>query len=83
MRNQRMTRPSAVPADTRQPDQPNGVFTLLTAGAFVAALSVAGLAACSDSTAEDPLPLTESDSGVVEPVPEEAPVEDDSMEDGG
>lgn len=39
----------------------------------------AGLAACSDSTADDPLPLNESDSGVIL---EDAPVEDAPVEDG-
>lgn len=44
----------------------------------------AGLAACSETSAEDPLPLGESDSGViVEDAPvEDAPAEDAPAEDG-
>ena len=66
------------------------------AAAVALGLSAAVLAACSDSTSEDPLPLTDDDSGVIvedppadEPLVDDAPLEeapvdgDDQMEDGG
>ena len=48
----------------------------------------AGLAACSDDSGSDPLPLGDSDSGVIvdDPPADEAPVDDgleDEMEDDG
>lgn len=59
-------------------------WTLKSLAIGVVTLGVAaGLAACSETSAEDPLPLGESDTGViVEDAPaEDAPTEDAPAED--
>lgn len=71
--------------DIQQQPATGGVRTTgrrLGSAAIAIGLTATGLAACSDSTADDPLPLSEDDSGVIveESPVEEAPVEEAPVE---
>ena len=65
------------------PEQSTSVTRRFGAAALTLGLSATALAACSDSTGDDPLPLSDSDSGViVDDAPTEEPlVEDDPLDD--
>ena len=58
--------------------------TKLAGSVIVLGLAITGLAACSDVTTDDPLPLSENDSGeiVVDPPADDGVIEDGVIEDG-
>lgn len=57
----------------------------MAASVAVLGLAFAGLAACSDATGDDPLPLSETDTGEIEvdPSVDDGVVEEDGVEEDG
>ncbi len=82
MRIQRSKQTNNPDHDTNEAVRP---VTKLAGSAIVLGLAITGLAACSDATADDPLPLSESDSGVIveDPPADDELIDDAVEEDGG
>lgn len=68
------------PNPNHNPDEVERPIRWVGARIVVLGLALTGLAACSETTGDGPLPLGDSDSGILV---EEAPVEDGVVEDDG
>lgn len=82
MRIQRIKQTNKPGDDAEEATRP---VTRLAGSVIVLGMAFTGLAACSDATTDDPLPLSESDSGeiVEDPPADDGVIEDGVVEDSG